>query len=139
MIYRPLTAHHDRSALTYSQCQLDTSPNARRRDLKTSSLVSSPPATFSTIMASSTRTGTFQCVRQTTPRPSVSVHVRTACETYTDFVPRGLVGMPCNMPPALVSSPEDLVEYKVDTAEEVEKNAKLGYLERHIHSEIYKR
>jgi hypothetical protein len=43
------------------------------------------------------------------------------------------------MPPALVSSPDDLVEYKVDSAEEVEKNAKPGYLERHIHSEIYKR
>jgi hypothetical protein len=48
--------------------------------------------------------------------------------------------MPCNMPPALVSSQDDLVEYKVDSAEEVEKtNVKPGYLERHIHSEIYKR
>jgi hypothetical protein len=48
--------------------------------------------------------------------------------------------MPCNMPPALISSPDDLVEYKVDSAEEVEKtNVKPGYLERHIHSEIYKR
>lgn len=47
--------------------------------------------------------------------------------------------MPCNMPPALVSSPDDLVEYHVDSAEPVEKNAKPGYLERHIHSEIYKR
>jgi hypothetical protein len=48
--------------------------------------------------------------------------------------------MPHNMPPALVSSPDDLVEYKVDSAEEVEKtNVKPGYLERHIHSEIYKR
>ncbi|KAK1911078.1 hypothetical protein P3342_011680 [Pyrenophora teres f. teres] len=47
--------------------------------------------------------------------------------------------MPCNMPPALVSSPDDLVEYNVDGAEAVEKNPKPGYLERHIHSEIYKR
>jgi hypothetical protein len=47
--------------------------------------------------------------------------------------------MPCNMPPALVSTPEDLVEYKVDDASAVENNAKKGYLERHIHSEIYKR
>ena len=47
--------------------------------------------------------------------------------------------MPCNMPPALVSSPDDLVEYHVESAEPVEKNAKPGYLERHIHSEIYKR
>lgn len=47
--------------------------------------------------------------------------------------------MPCNMPPALVSSPDDLVEYHVESAEPVERNAKPGYLERHIHSEIYKR
>lgn len=47
--------------------------------------------------------------------------------------------MPCNMPPALVSSPDDLVEYHVDSAEPVEKDAKPGYLERHIHSEIYKK
>lgn len=47
--------------------------------------------------------------------------------------------MACNMPPALVSSPEDLVEYKVEDASEVEKNAKKGYLERYIHSEIYKK
>jgi ribulose-5-phosphate 4-epimerase/fuculose-1-phosphate aldolase len=47
--------------------------------------------------------------------------------------------MPCNMPPALVSSQDDLVEYNVDGAEAVEKNAKPGYVERHIHSEIYKR
>jgi hypothetical protein len=47
--------------------------------------------------------------------------------------------MPCNMPPALVSSQDDLVEYNVDGAEAVEKDAKAGYLERHVHSEIYKR
>ena len=47
--------------------------------------------------------------------------------------------MPCNMPPALISSPEDLVEYHVESAEAVEKKAKPGYIERHIHSEIYKR
>jgi ribulose-5-phosphate 4-epimerase/fuculose-1-phosphate aldolase len=47
--------------------------------------------------------------------------------------------MPCNMPPALVSSPDDLIEYNVDSAEAVEKEAKPGYLERYIHSEIYKR
>jgi len=47
--------------------------------------------------------------------------------------------MPCNMPPALVSSPDDLIEYNIDGAEAVEKDAKLGYVERHIHSEIYKR
>ncbi|KAJ4990421.1 hypothetical protein SVAN01_04083 [Stagonosporopsis vannaccii] len=47
--------------------------------------------------------------------------------------------MPCNMPPALVSSPDDLVEYHVESADAVEKNARPGYIERYIHSEIYKR
>jgi ribulose-5-phosphate 4-epimerase/fuculose-1-phosphate aldolase len=47
--------------------------------------------------------------------------------------------MPCNLSPALISTPDDLVEYNIEDASEVEKNAKPGYLERHIHSEIYKR
>jgi len=47
--------------------------------------------------------------------------------------------MPCNISPALVSTSDDLIEYKVEDATEVEKNAKPGYLERYIHSEIYKR
>lgn len=47
--------------------------------------------------------------------------------------------MASDMPPALVSNPEDLVEYKVEDASPVEKGAKKGYLERHIHSELYKR
>lgn len=47
--------------------------------------------------------------------------------------------MPCNISPALISTPDDLIEYNVEDASEVEKNVKKGYLERHIHSEIYKR
>ncbi|KAF2275972.1 arad-like aldolase/epimerase [Westerdykella ornata] len=47
--------------------------------------------------------------------------------------------MPCNMAPALLSSEEHLVEYNVEDGEPVEKHAKPGYLERYIHSEIYKR
>jgi ribulose-5-phosphate 4-epimerase/fuculose-1-phosphate aldolase len=47
--------------------------------------------------------------------------------------------MSCNMAPALVSSPDDLVEYNVEDSTAVEKDAKSGYLERHIHGEIYKR
>ncbi|KAF2692001.1 hypothetical protein K458DRAFT_354195 [Lentithecium fluviatile CBS 122367] len=47
--------------------------------------------------------------------------------------------MPCNISPALISTPDDLIEYNVEDATPVEKNAKPGYLERHIHSEIYKR
>jgi ribulose-5-phosphate 4-epimerase/fuculose-1-phosphate aldolase len=47
--------------------------------------------------------------------------------------------MPCNLSPALVSSPDDVVEYNIEDATAVEKNVKPGYLERCIHSEIYKR
>jgi ribulose-5-phosphate 4-epimerase/fuculose-1-phosphate aldolase len=47
--------------------------------------------------------------------------------------------MPRNSSPALISTPDDLVEYNIEDASEVEKNAKPGYPERHIHSEIYKR
>ncbi|KAF2007211.1 hypothetical protein P154DRAFT_528879 [Amniculicola lignicola CBS 123094] len=47
--------------------------------------------------------------------------------------------MPRNVAPALVSTPEDLIEYNVEDASPVEKDAKPGYLERFIHSEIYKR
>jgi len=41
--------------------------------------------------------------------------------------------------PALVSSPSDLIEYYVEDASPVDPNAKKGYQERFIHSEIYKR
>ncbi|KAF2738496.1 arad-like aldolase/epimerase [Polyplosphaeria fusca] len=41
--------------------------------------------------------------------------------------------------PALVSTPEDLVEYNVEDANPVEKNMKPGFLERHLHSEMYKK
>ncbi|KAF2192212.1 hypothetical protein K469DRAFT_620246 [Zopfia rhizophila CBS 207.26] len=47
--------------------------------------------------------------------------------------------MPCSISPALVTSPDDLIEYSVDDASAVEKNVKPGYIERYIHSEIYKR
>lgn len=48
--------------------------------------------------------------------------------------------MPCNMAPALLGAEDDLVEYNVEDGEPVEKaHAKPGYLERFIHSEIYKR
>jgi len=41
--------------------------------------------------------------------------------------------------PALVSSPLDLIEYKVLDSSPVDPNSKKGYQERFIHSEIYKR
>lgn len=47
--------------------------------------------------------------------------------------------MPRNLAPALISTVDDIVEYKVEDASAVEENAPRGYLERFIHSEIYKR
>ncbi|OAP54392.1 hypothetical protein AYL99_11493 [Fonsecaea erecta] len=47
--------------------------------------------------------------------------------------------MPCNLAPANVVSPKDIVQYRVEDASAVDPNAPRGYLERFIHSEIYKR
>ncbi|KEF52687.1 uncharacterized protein A1O9_11104 [Exophiala aquamarina CBS 119918] len=44
-----------------------------------------------------------------------------------------------NMPPATVASDRDLVEYNVSDASPVDPSAPRGYLERCIHSEIYKK
>ncbi|KAH8799056.1 class II aldolase and Adducin N-terminal domain-containing protein [Xylogone sp. PMI_703] len=44
-----------------------------------------------------------------------------------------------NEAPALVSSADDIVEYRVSDASPVEPNAPSGFIERYIHSEIYKR
>ncbi|KAM5527604.1 class II aldolase and adducin domain-containing protein [Fusarium oxysporum f. sp. phaseoli] len=41
--------------------------------------------------------------------------------------------------PGLISSPADLIAYRVDDAEPVEETSHRGYEERRIHSEIYKR
>jgi ribulose-5-phosphate 4-epimerase/fuculose-1-phosphate aldolase len=41
--------------------------------------------------------------------------------------------------PALVSSPFDLIEYKISDSSPVGLSSKKGYQERFIHSEIYKR
>lgn len=41
--------------------------------------------------------------------------------------------------PALVSSPQDLIEYYVANASAVDPSAGRGYTERYIHSEVYKR
>jgi ribulose-5-phosphate 4-epimerase/fuculose-1-phosphate aldolase len=40
--------------------------------------------------------------------------------------------------PALVESPDDLIEYHVADSSPVNPNSKRGYLERYIHSEIFK-
>ncbi|KAJ4693628.1 hypothetical protein HRR94_005848 [Exophiala dermatitidis] len=47
--------------------------------------------------------------------------------------------MPRNLAPALLASEADLVEYHVADAEPVDPSAPNGYVERYIHSEIYKR
>ena len=43
-----------------------------------------------------------------------------------------------NMAPGTVSRSSDLVQYRISDAEPVESNAPRGFLERYIHSEIYK-
>ena len=47
--------------------------------------------------------------------------------------------MPRNMPPANITAASDLVEYKVSDASPVSADAARGYIERYIHSEIYKK
>jgi ribulose-5-phosphate 4-epimerase/fuculose-1-phosphate aldolase len=44
-----------------------------------------------------------------------------------------------NRAPALVSSTKDLIEYRVSDSSAVDPKAGRGFLERFIHSEIYKR
>ncbi|TGJ79294.1 hypothetical protein E0Z10_g9474 [Xylaria hypoxylon] len=58
--------------------------------------------------------------------------VRNPANPSTFFMSR-------NLAPALVSSPSDIVEYHVADASPVEPDAPNGFIERYIHSEIYKR
>ncbi|KAH0366949.1 arad-like aldolase/epimerase, partial [Aureobasidium melanogenum] len=44
-----------------------------------------------------------------------------------------------NLAPALVANSSDLVEYYVEDAAPVDPNAPKGFIERYIHSELYKR
>ncbi|KAI5269370.1 general substrate transporter [Aureobasidium subglaciale] len=44
-----------------------------------------------------------------------------------------------NLAPALVANSSDLVEYRVEDAAPIDPNAPGGFLERYIHSELYKR
>jgi ribulose-5-phosphate 4-epimerase/fuculose-1-phosphate aldolase len=41
--------------------------------------------------------------------------------------------------PGTISTPADLVEYSVADAEPLEPNSPAGFVERHIHSEVYKK
>jgi len=60
------------------------------------------------------------------------ISVRNPQNPATFFISRSLA-------PALVSCREDIEEYYVDDANPVNKEAPKGYVERFIHSELYKR
>lgn len=47
--------------------------------------------------------------------------------------------MSANMAPALVSNATDLVQYRIEDSQPIDTSAPRGYIERFIHSEIYKR
>jgi ribulose-5-phosphate 4-epimerase/fuculose-1-phosphate aldolase len=47
--------------------------------------------------------------------------------------------MPRNVAPANIASRDDLVHYHVSDATAVDSAAPPGYVERYIHSEIYKK
>lgn len=59
------------------------------------------------------------------------ISVRNPDNASTFFLSR-------NMAPALMSTSSDIVEYKIDDGEPVEKDAPAGFAERAIHSEILK-
>jgi ribulose-5-phosphate 4-epimerase/fuculose-1-phosphate aldolase len=61
------------------------------------------------------------------------ISVRNPDNPETFYLPR-------NSAPALLSKQEDIVEYKISDAAPVEgDNAPKGYIERYIHSEVYKK
>jgi len=60
------------------------------------------------------------------------ISVRNPQDPNTFFISKSLA-------PALVSSRDDLEEYRVSDASPVNENAPRGYAERFIHSEIYKK
>src|ERR1700759_2024712 len=47
--------------------------------------------------------------------------------------------MPRNNPPALISSADDIVEYRIEDGNPAEETTKTHFAERFIHSEMYKR
>ena len=60
------------------------------------------------------------------------ISVRNPNNSSTFFLSRSVA-------PALVSSPADIVEYRVEDASAVVPNSPTGYIERFIHSEVLKR
>lgn len=72
------------------------------------------------------------------------LHYHSVCDAYGHISARhpensSLFLMSANQAPALVSSPDDLITYQVEDASAVDSDAPRGYIERYIHSEIYKR
>lgn len=60
------------------------------------------------------------------------ISVRNPNNASTFFLSR-------DMPPALVSSSSDIIEYRIDDASPIDPNAPRGFIERFIHSEAMKR
>lgn len=72
------------------------------------------------------------------------LHYHSVCDAYGHISVRhpedpSQFLMSADSAPALVSSPDDLVTYQVEDASAVDPDAPRGYIERYIHSEMYKR
>ena len=72
------------------------------------------------------------------------LHYNNVCDAYGHISSRhpdnsSLFLMSADQAPALVSSSNDLITYLVEDASAVDPNAPRGYIERYIHSEMYKR
>ena len=60
------------------------------------------------------------------------ISLRNPTNSHTFFLSHSVA-------PALISSPSDIVEYNVEDASPVQDGVSEGYLERCIHSEIFKK
>ena len=74
------------------------------------------------------------------------LHYHNVCDAYGHISVRNSSDptnstfiMSANRAPALVSGPDDFVTYYIANASAVEADAPRGYIERYIHSEMYKR
>ena len=72
------------------------------------------------------------------------LHYHSVCDAYGHISVRhpdnsSLFIMSADSAPALVSSEDDLVSYFVEEASAANPDAPRGYIERYIHSEMYKR
>ncbi|ETN45056.1 uncharacterized protein HMPREF1541_09932 [Cyphellophora europaea CBS 101466] len=72
------------------------------------------------------------------------LHYHSVCDAYGHISVRhpdepSQFIMSADRAPALVSSADDLVTYQVEDASAVDPDSPRGYIERYIHSEMYKR